>query len=133
MCKDLHGNSECNFFQYFFMLLCLKLKFHNLMSSGTERLRKNSGIKITRLSLQHMFCLHCCYFRHCGEHMGAVDRSSFHAIPMVDLPLPGLFVYVKLLTQEKTHTRLLMLSLLHQQNKITYSSYCLSSKLYDIL
>lgn len=97
-----------------------------------ERLMTNAGVIITRLSPEHMFCLYCCYFRNCGEHMSTVDCCSLHAIPMINLPFPSLFVYVKLLGKHRhthtnktkqAHVHLLTLILLQKQNKITYFSY----------
>ena len=101
------GNSECNCSSiYYFIHFCLKQNPHTLKSLRTERLVAKSGIIITRLSLQHMFCLYCCYFGNCGEHMSTMDRSALHAVPVVNLPLSSLFVYVKLLKQNNTHTHI---------------------------
>lgn len=91
------------FFHYCFTLFCFKQNSLTLVTFGTERLMTSAGVIITRFSPEHMFCLYCCYFRNCGEHMSTVDCCSLHAIPMINLPFPSLFVYVKLLGKH-THT-----------------------------
>lgn len=90
-------------FSSYFMHFCLKQNYRRLVT--------NSGIIITRFSLQHVFCLYCCNFRNCGENMSTVDGRALHAIPVINLPFPSLFVYVKLWKQNK-HTHVDMC--LHQ-------------------
>lgn len=50
----------------------------------------------TWLSMEHMIGLHSCDLGHGGEDMCAVYRGSFQTIPMVDLSLSCLLVYVEL-------------------------------------
>jgi len=62
----------------------------------------NPASVITRLPLQHVLRLDGCDFWHCGKHVRTVHGSPLHAVAVINLPLPGLFVYVELL---KTNTR----------------------------
>lgn len=80
----------------FLFFVCLKRNSHALLSFGIERAVTNGGVNVTRLSLQHVLRLHCCDFRNRGEHVRTVDRGPLHAVPVVNLPFSGLFVYVKL-------------------------------------
>lgn len=85
------------FLYCFIFIFCFKQSSLALMSFAAEISVTNSEVIITRLSPQHVFCLYCSYFRNRGEHMSTMDCGSLHAIPMINLPFPSLFVYVKLL------------------------------------
>lgn len=87
-----------------FLFVCLNQSSHALLSFGMERSVTNWGVNITRLPLQHVFCLYCCYFRNRGEHVRTMDGGPLHAVPVVDLPFPSLFVYVKLFKTKHKHT-----------------------------
>lgn len=106
-CSHLHFQWQKTFFPplYCFMLfVCLfETKFSCRLQLKDQWQKDQWGANITRLSLQHVLCLYGCYFGNGGEHMRTVDRGPLHAVPVVNLPFPSLFVYVKLVRTKHRH------------------------------
>lgn len=60
------------------------------------RLSPDPTAQLTGLPFQEVFSFHRCDLGDCGEHVCAMDSGTLHAIPVVNLPVASLLVYIKL-------------------------------------